>query len=208
MAITLTSLLLFYFGTGKNKKLIIIFLSMQLTLGLVVYTGIFLKKPHLFPLLILLSIVIVIYSLNKIEQRVINETTLISIHALRIPVEIVLFQLYMYEKIPKLMTYNGWNYDIIFGVSALVLIIYFFLIKKAISNKLFIAWNVLGLMFLTFIVTLSVLSLPLKIQQLAFDQPNIAVLEFPYCFLPTCVVPIVLMSHILLLQKTLKPKIL
>jgi hypothetical protein len=33
-------------------------------------------------------------------------------------------------------------------------------------------------------------------QQFAFDQPNIAVLYFPFIWLPSCVVPLVLLSHL------------
>ena len=134
---------------------------------------------------------------------------LLSIHVLRIPVELILYQLFLNGKIPKLMTFSGWNFDIVIGFSALTLLIYVGISKKWIGRKLFIVWNFSGLLFLFFIVALSVLSSPLKIQKLAFDQPNIGVAEFPFCFLPTCVVPIVLMSHILLLQKTVqKPSII
>lgn len=62
----------------------------------------------------------------------------------------------------------------------------------------------MGILFLLFIVSIAILSSPLPIQQLAFDQPNIALLIFPYTFLPTCVVPIVLMSHILLLKMNIQ----
>jgi len=36
---------------------------------------------------------------------------------------------------------------------------------------------------------------------LAFDQPNIAVLYFPFSWLPTYVVPVVLFCHLAALRK-------
>lgn len=103
------------------------------------------------------------------------------------------------------MTFKGWNFDILIGLSALAILFYQFISKRKIKPQFFLIWNITGIVFLSIIVTLAILSAPLPVQQFAFDQPNIAVLEFPYCWLPTCVVPIVLISHILLLKKTIDP---
>jgi hypothetical protein len=46
------------------------------------------------------------------------------------------------------------------------------------------------------IVSNAILSAPFPFQQFAFDQPNIAVLYFPFIWLPCCVVPLVLLSHL------------
>jgi hypothetical protein len=51
------------------------------------------------------------------------------------------------------------------------------------------------------IVLTAILSAPLPIQQLAFEQPNIAVLYFPFTFLPGFIVPIVLFSHLVVISK-------
>jgi hypothetical protein len=102
------------------------------------------------------------------------------------------------------MTFKGWNFDILIGISALVILLYQLTSKRKMNRQFLIVWNIIGIVFLMFIVSLAILSSPLPIQQFAFDQPNIGLLEFPYCFLPTCIVPIVLMSHILLLNEEKK----
>ncbi len=102
------------------------------------------------------------------------------------------------------MTFAGWNFDILIGLSALIILLYQISSKRKVSRHFSIIWNIIGIIFLLFIVSLAILSSPLPIQQFAFAQPNIAVLEFPYCFLPTCVVPIVLISHILLINEQKK----
>lgn len=46
------------------------------------------------------------------------------------------------------------------------------------------------------IVIRALLSFPSPMQQLAFDQPNRAIIYFPFIWLPTVVVPIILFSHL------------
>jgi hypothetical protein len=71
---------------------------------------------------------------------------------------------------------------------------------------LLIAWNLLCLGLLINIVTLAVLSAPFPFQQLAFDQPNIAVLFFPFIWLPAFVVPAVLFAHLVCLRQLFRNK--
>ena len=198
------SLFLIYFGIGRDKRLLLLFVSWQIIVGLLAVLKVFEKNPNLFPLLILGTITLVIISLKRIDKQKLNPKILLTIHILRIPVELILFQLYLQNKIPNLMTFKGWNFDILVGLSALAILIYQFISKRKINKHFFMIWNIVGIIFLLVIVSLAILSSPLPIQQFAFDQPNIAVLEFPYCFLPTCVVPIVLIAHILLINRQKK----
>ena len=89
-----------------------------------------------------------------------------------------------------------WNFDIVMGISAVLLLFYIRVLGKQVSVIVMRAWNIIGLGFLGFIVVVALLSAPLPIQQLAFDQPNIAVSMFPFCWLPTCIVPIVFWTHV------------
>lgn len=200
--LSLLSLILFYFGTGKDKRLFSFFAIWQLIIGSVALTGFFEKHPLSLPAVMFGTIVLTIYILRKIKYQKPSISLLLSIHILRIPVELILFILFLNGKIPKLMTFEGWNFDIISGITALILLLYVLFSRKSIPKIVLQLWNFMGLILLFTIVTLAILSAPLPIQQFAFDQPNIAVLSFPYCHLATCVVPIVLMSHILLLRKT------
>jgi hypothetical protein len=68
-------------------------------------------------------------------------------------------------------------------------------------------WNCGGILLLSVIVTIAVLSAPLPFQQLAFKQPNVAVLQFPFTWLPAYVVPVVLLSHIIFIKKISAKKI-
>ncbi len=127
-------------------------------------------------------------------------TALTVIHIVRIPVEIVLHQLYQEGSVPRAMTFEGHNFDIIFGISAIV--VYFLTFRGERHNaKLLIAWNIVGLIFLAIIVTTAVLAFPSPMQKIAFEQPNIAVTMFPFVWLPTVIVPLVFFSHLASLVK-------
>jgi hypothetical protein len=72
-----------------------------------------------------------------------------------------------------------------------------------------LAWNFICLGLLFNIVINAILSVPTPFQKFGFDQPNVAVLYFPFTWLPACVVPLVLLSHLasirILLQEKNKP---
>jgi hypothetical protein len=121
--------------------------------------------------------------------------TLTIIHIVRIPVELVLHWLYQNGQVPQLMTYEGVNFDILSGITAPI--IYWFAFRGGRVNKpVLLIWNFLALGLLLNIVIRALLSFPSPLQQLAFEQPNRAIIYFPFIWLPTVVVPIVLFSHL------------
>lgn len=199
--VAILSLQLLYYGTGRKKRLILLFTVWQSSIGFLAFYQVFKDKPSLFPLALFGTVLLIIFGLKGIDATKLKSNYLLGIHILRIPVELILYQLYLQEKIPKLMTFHGWNFDMVMGISAFIILVYHLILKRKINYNFFIIWNRIGIVFLLIIVSLAILSSPLPIQQFAFEQPNIAVLEFPYCFLPTCIVPVVLMSHSLLIQK-------
>lgn len=125
------------------------------------------------------------------------------LHTVRIPVEIVLFWLFLGGAVPELMTFSGRNFDILAGITA-PLITYFGLQKGLIGKTGQLIWNFICLGLVLFIVVNAVLAAPLAFQQFAFDQPNIAVAHFPYIWLPAFVVPAVIFSHLVSIRRLLK----
>jgi len=138
-----------------------------------------------------------------IERLPIKLLTLV--HIVRIPVEIVLFWLYKSGAVPQVMTFEGLNFDILSGI--LAPIVYLLAFRGGTVRKwVLAAYNILGLILLANIVSIAVMSLPSPMQQIAFDQPNRAVLYYPYIWLPTIIVPIVLFSHLASLWKLERDK--
>jgi hypothetical protein len=110
-------------------------------------------------------------------------------------VELILFWLFLHKTVPQIMTFEGRNLDIISGCTA-PFIFYFAFKKKILGRKILLLWNLICLGFLINIVAMAVLSAPFSFQQFGFDQPDIAVLYFPFVWLPCCIVPLILISHL------------
>jgi hypothetical protein len=125
--------------------------------------------------------------------------SLTLVHIVAIPVELVLYWLFLNKAVPKLMTFEGRNFDILSGLSA-PLVWYFGFVKQKLGRIALIIWNLVCLALLLNVIPLAVLSLPTPFQRFAFDQPNIALGHFPFFLLPACIVPLVLFSHLAALR--------
>jgi hypothetical protein len=98
------------------------------------------------------------------------------------------------------MTIEGSNFDILSGLSAPF--IGYLAFKGGITRKILLwTWNIFCLLLLFNVVITAVLALPTPAQQISFDQPNIAVLYFPFNLLPAYVVPLVLFGHLAAFRK-------
>jgi hypothetical protein len=214
---TLLTLLFIYSAVKKSathsKRAGIIFLSLLLWLAAQAmltmknfYNTNTTSFPPKFLLLILPPLLtILLLFITKSGKRFIDSLPVLNLtylHIVRIPVELVLYWLCLYKAIPELMTFAGRNFDILSGISA-PFIAYFGIQKKILKRKVMFLWNVGALLLLLNIVINAVLSAPFSFQQFAFDQPNIAVLNFPFSWLPCFIVPAVLFSHLVSLRRVL-----
>jgi hypothetical protein len=131
--------------------------------------------------------------------------TIISI--VRIPVELVLYWLSVHKAVPELMTFAGRNFDIFAGLTAPIVYYACFKVSKVSNKTLLLVWNIISLGLLLNIVINAVLSAPFRFQKFAFDQPNIAILYFPFIWLPCFIVMVILLSHLASIRKLSKPEI-
>ena len=182
--------------------------------GALAYIGIYSSQPEAmpprFPLVVLpgLLLITIIFGYPQ-SRKLLNSLSLINlhwIHIVRIPVELVLYWLFIERAIPEVMTFSGRNFDILAGLTAPI-IIYLGLKRSIIGKRAVLIWNFISLALLLNIVTHAVLALPSGFQQIAFEQPNLAVLYFPYVWLPAFIVPVVLFAHLVAIrQLVLQPK--
>lgn len=148
----------------------------------------------IFPVLVVIVMLFVLPNGRKFIGSLPLEQ-LIWIHAVRLPVEMVLFWLAAYKVVPELMTFEGRNWDILSGITA-PLVVFFAFRQLRLSKKGLLLWNLLCLGLLMNIVYYALFSAPSAIQKFAFDQPNVAISYFPFSWLPLFVVPVVLFSHL------------
>ena len=120
---------------------------------------------------------------------------LTGFHAFRIIVEILIHKAATTGLAPPQMSWSGYNFDVITGVSALCLAPF----ARLAPRWLILAWNCLGLTLLAVVVGIAVVSFPTRFQLM---QPsNTWVATFPYVWLPSILVTAALLGHIVVFRK-------
>lgn len=171
----------------------IVFISVMAYNGVYHYSEGDVFSRFLFVLLPVAIFIIFLVKSNAVYQkRDLRWST--AVHTLRFPVELLLFQLAMHKWVPIEMTYEGWNYDIIPGITSIVLVI--LLNFKKVSDKLLLYWNIMGLVFILFILTNGFLSQELLYTKFGYSIPNRGIAYFPIILLAGVIVPIVIYTHI------------
>ncbi len=213
---TLVTLLFFIAAVKKNNSnktvarvlvIIIIWMALHAVLGFTKFYTVTNTLPPRFALMVVPAfLLILILFLTQSGRRFIDSLSmkiLTQLHVVRIFVELVLWWLFLYKYIPQLMTFEGRNFDILAGLTA-PFITYYGFVRRKLGNTFKLVWNIICLLLLINIVVNAVLSAPFAFQQFAFDQPNVAVLYFPFVWLPCFIVPVVLFSHLVLIRRLLK----
>ena len=191
----------------NNGKLVYFLLVLFLiTQGLLAYFGFYKVDYDAFPPRILIFGIFPGFVLSYFVFKSVTVKTdlnqfrlirgLILIHLVRLPIELVLHDLYKMRLLPQEMTFTGLNWDIVVGLSSPVMAILSFRLLKNSQRSVLIAWNILGLLFLVNVMVIGILTSRAPIQQFSFHQPNIAILMFPYVWLPTFLVPVMFWSHV------------
>ncbi len=210
---TLFTAYLFAKASPKPKLVLSIIMLWLLVQAVISRTGLYYEHTRQMPPPFVLAtfpcaLTIIFLFVTRKGRRFIDGMDLkmlTILHIVRILVEIVLLWLFLHKVVPQVMTFEGRNFDILAGISAPV--IYYIAFRAGRTHKkLLLIWNVIGILLLLNIVSIAVLSAPFPIQQLGFEQPNIAVLYFPFIWLPACVVPLVLFSHLASIRQLLKRK--
>lgn len=207
--ITFITLLLLWSAARWARTAVIATLAWTILLGAVAITGFFTvtsgMPPRFVPVLAVpLLAIAALFGTRKGRAFVsgLDPGVLVLLNTIRIPVELVLYGLFIHGAVPELMTFTGRNWDILSGITA-PLIWWFGYRKCILPRAALIWWNVMCLALLFNIVINAILAAPFDFQQQAFDQPNVAIFYFPYVLLPGVVVPIVLFSHLALLRSLL-----
>jgi hypothetical protein len=202
----------FYKATNHSNTVLIVLLSWLGIQAAISLSGFYQNSyamPPRFGLLVLPPVILIIslFATEKGRQFIdsLDVKTLTMFHIIRIPVEIVLFWLFLNKTIPELMTFEGRNFDILSGLTA-PFIYYFGFVKQNLSRNMLLIWNFICLGLLINIVANAALSIASPFQQFAFEQPNIAVLHFPFVWLPGCLVPMVLFAHLVSIRQLLLKK--
>jgi len=200
----------FYYYSNKDSGKFLFFVGIWgIIHSIIAFTG-FYQNTEPFPPRILFVLIPLILALifglipnqrNWVVQRR-NLKRSPFLHSVRIVAELMLFGLFVNKMIPELMTFEGRNHDIFAGITAIVVGVLF--AKNFIGHRFMLFWNIIGLGMILFIFGNAILSSETPLQQFAFDQPNRALLYFPFILLPSIVVPLVIYTHIIDIIKHLR----
>ncbi len=209
----MSTIYLLYKATQQSKGFLILissWLILQSILGISGFYQVTNSEIPRFQLLLLPPLFFIIIQFCTRRGRAfidrLDIKILTIIHIVRLPIEVVLYWLFIAKAVPQLMTFEGRNFDIIAGTTAPI-IYYFGFVKTMLNKSILFVWNILCLGLLINIVVNGLLSAPSPFQQFGFEQPNVAILHFPFMFLPACIVPIILFSHLVSIRQ-LRTKIL
>ncbi len=122
---------------------------------------------------------------------------LVGIQGFRLPLELAMHSLYERGIMPQQMSYSGRNFDILTGISAIVVAA--LLARGIAGRRTALAWNVGGLLLLANIVVVAILSTP-RFAYFGPDRLNVFVVYPPFVWLPAILVLAALLGHLLVFR--------
>jgi len=122
---------------------------------------------------------------------------LVAVQGFRLPLELAMHAMYERGEMPVQMSYSGRNFDIVTGVTALL--VAWLVATGRSARRLVLVWNVLGLILLVNIVTIAILSTP-RFRYFGDDRLNVWVTYPPFVWLPAVMVLAALAGHLIVFR--------
>jgi hypothetical protein len=180
-------------------------LAWLLVTALVAASGVlrrFDATPPPFALFVLavaaLGVAVACSPLGTLLVRGVPLWALVGSQVFRFPLELVMHRASVEGVMPPQMSYSGWNYDIVTGITAGVL--GWWLGRRPVSRWLVAGWNVLGFALLVNVVTIAVVSTPV-FAWFGPERLNVFVTYPPFVWLPAVLVAAALAGHLLVWRK-------
>ena len=123
--------------------------------------------------------------------------TLIAIQGFRLPLELAMHGMYERGMMPEQMSFSGRNFDIVSGITALL--VTWLVATGRCGRRVALAWNILGFALLLNIVGIAILSTP-RFQLFGPDRVNTFVMYSPFVWLPAVMVLAALAGHLLIFR--------
>jgi hypothetical protein len=119
---------------------------------------------------------------------------LVGFQGFRLPLELAMHRAYTEGLMPIQMSYSGRNFDIVTGITAIVLAIA--LALTSVPRWVVQAWNLLGLLLLFNILGVAIASTPM-FAYFGPDRLNVWVMWMPYTLLPAVMVLAAWAGHLI-----------
>jgi len=153
------------------------------------------------PLVGAIAVATIALGLSPYGRRLVTHLplqVLIGFSAFRLPLELVMHRAAAEGVMPAVMSYSGRNFDLVTGATAAFIAMGYW--RRTVPTWVALGWNLVGFALLVNVVTIAILATPL-FDRFPDQVPNIWVTYVPFVWLPTVLVPLALLSHLLVLRK-------
>jgi hypothetical protein len=123
---------------------------------------------------------------------------LVGVQAFRLPLELMMHRAYEFGLMPKQMSYSGLNFDIVTGITAIVVAVLLATGRAGIRTVR--AWNWLGTLLLVNIIVIAALSAPMPWRVFREGPVNVWITAAPYVWLPAVMVAFAILGHIVIFR--------
>jgi hypothetical protein len=166
----------------------------------------FASMPPRFPLLAVptlsLALLLAFSRVGSALARELPVALLVAFHSYRLPLELIMQRAAEEGTMPAQMAYTGSNFDIVTGISALV--VGAMAAWGYAPRWLLLAWNALGSCLLVVVLAIAIASLPyFRAFGSAPAQLNTWVAYFPFIWLPAGLVAAATLGHAVLWRRLL-----
>jgi hypothetical protein len=124
---------------------------------------------------------------------------LVGVQGFRFPLELMLHQAYNEGLMPVQMSFSGFNFDILTGLSAIVVALV--LVWRPRSLTLVRIWNTAGVVLLANILTIALLSAPSPFRVFHNEPANVWIAQAPWVWLPAVYVFAAIVGHMLVYRR-------
>lgn len=209
LALLMTALCIYTYSVRKKEHLLFVGGWLALT-GILANSGLlsrFELTPPPFvlviPALLVVSMLVGFSSFGKELSRKKSFALLVGLQAFRFPLEMIMHRAYEIGIMPEFLSYSGYNFDVATGIGAMIIGV---MLWRGYSVPDFVLWfwNVWGIYCLIVIAVVAAAGSPV-FQAFGSEPENVNswVAFFPYIWLPTVLVAIAIIGHILVTRKLL-----
>ena len=178
--------------------------------GVMAYSGVlakFTSFPPWIPILVLIQLAFVFWlswfsSWSELLAEI-PQYILVGLQCFRVPVELLLATLATRKLLAIEMTYYGRNFDVLEGITSVVLAIWLRRWGEERLRLVVLAWNLMGLSLVTVVLAHGILSVPYPSQLLHLSVPTFVIAYFPVVWLLTVLVPMAYLLHLVSIRRCL-----
>jgi hypothetical protein len=159
--------------------------------------------PTMLPVFLVTFVIAIGLALSPVGKRIaigLPIAALVGYQGFRVLVELLLHRAYREGLMPVQMSFSGRNFDVVSGISALILGAWL-VVRPTLSRRIVFAWNTLGLALLINIIGVALLSAPTPLRVFMNEPANVWITHAPWVWLPSIMVLAALCGHVLVYRR-------